>query len=46
MDAQLKSLLREQAHHFRVLEESGKVECTINGHCFPARYDVLSAFVK
>jgi hypothetical protein len=45
MDAALQSLLRDHPRHFRVLE-SGKIECTINGHCFPARHDVLSAFVK
>lgn len=45
MDAQLQQLLEEQRPHL-ALEASGKVACTLNGHTMPARYDVVSAFVR
>jgi hypothetical protein len=44
MDTQLKQLLEEHQSYFSV-NESGKVEC-VNGHCFPANFAAVSAFVK
>lgn len=45
MDAQLQKLLKDEEPHFSV-EADGRIKCTLNGHCFPARFDVISAFVK
>lgn len=45
MDPELKLLLEQHKEHFTV-QENGKIKCEVNGHCMPARYDVLSAFIK
>ena len=44
LNGDLRALL-QQHRHFELLED-GKVKCLLNGHCFPARMDVVTAFVK
>lgn len=44
LDPQLAALLEQHKQHFAL--EGGKVKCLLNGHCFPPRLDVVSAFVK
>jgi len=45
MDAQLLDLLGQHADHF-VVQENGKIQCVINGHTLPPRYDAVAAFIK
>lgn len=45
MDPELQKLLEEYQQYFKVTE-GGKVECLLNGHCFPANYNSISSFVK
>ncbi len=43
--AQLDKLLAEHSKYFTRTED-GKVKCECNGHQFPPRLDVLSAFIQ
>lgn len=45
MDPQLAQLLQQHAGNFSE-EPNGKVLCKLNGHAFPARYDVLKSFIE
>ncbi len=42
---QLEALLKEHKRYFTTLPD-GRIQCNCNGHQFPARYDVIAAFVK
>lgn len=44
LDSGLRALLEQHKQHFEL--DNGKFKCLLNGHCFPARLDVVSAFVK
>uniref|UniRef100_A0A7S3R138 Vacuolar protein sorting-associated protein 13 VPS13 adaptor binding domain-containing protein n=1 Tax=Dunaliella tertiolecta TaxID=3047 RepID=A0A7S3R138_DUNTE len=45
MDPALAQLLEEHKRYFSILPD-GKVKCEINGHQFPPRLDVATAFIK
>ncbi len=45
MDPQLQQLLEEHSQFLTVLD-NGKVCCKLNNHHFPARFDVVNAFVR
>lgn len=45
LDPQLQQLLEAHKQHFK-LTDSGKIECTLNGHTLPARLDAVSAFIQ
>jgi hypothetical protein len=45
LDPQLSTLLKEHSSYFS-LGSDGRVVCSINGHQFPPKFDVISAFVK
>jgi hypothetical protein len=42
---QLEALLQEHKPYFTTLPD-GRIQCNCNGHQFPARYDIIAAFVK
>ena len=44
LDSGLRALLEQHRTHFEL--ENGKLKCLLNGHCFPARLDAVTAFVK
>lgn len=44
-DQQLQSLLKQHAGVFSPTD-NGKLKCELNGHCFPARHDVIAAFIN
>lgn len=45
MDPQLQALVQQHAEYL-VVAEDGKVRCELNGHCLPAKLEVVTAFVK
>ena len=45
LDAEIKSLIKAHSPYFEALD-NGKVKCTLNGHEFAPRKDVIEAFVK
>ena len=45
LDAEIKALIKAHSPYFEPLD-NGKVKCTLNGHEFAPRKDVIEAFVK
>ena len=45
MDPEVQSLVNDNAPYLRVLD-NGKIECTLNGHAFAPKKDVIEAFLK
>lgn len=45
MEPELQALVEAHAPYLRVLDD-GKIECTLNGHAFAPRKDVIEAFVR
>ena len=43
-DPALRALIEQHSAYFKY--EGGKVHCTLNGHAFPARLDVVQAFIR
>lgn len=44
-DSELQTLLVQHKKYFTT-QADGKIHCSLNNHCFPARLDVIGAFVK
>ena len=45
LEPQLQQLLKDHPKYFTLLAD-GKIKCEVNGHHFPPKHDVLSAFIK
>lgn len=45
LPAEVQALVAAHEPYFSATKD-GKVQCELNGHCFPPRADALSAFIK
>jgi hypothetical protein len=45
MDAKIEKLIGDNAPYL-VARRDGRIECTLNNHCLPARIDAIASFIK